>query len=530
MRVSLYFAPIAFSISLLSSCGPRVVESTFVETAVPESSSNENGYLKAHLRSGEVLIFNDWQVPQPGDAFLAGRGTRFTADRVPVGFPSEQTLALDSIVLLESDRLETVGDFGAAGLMVFSTVAGVISVVCLGDPKSCFGSCPTFYALDDTGTETLVAEGFSSSFAKVLEAQDIDALPDWLGDGRTVSLIMRNEAHETHAVRHAALLAVPKGSGLEGVLATPEGALRPALRIAEVRSCTEGEGATAVDCTGDVSRADAREFFTPASDSDLAERQHLYLDFAGGVESTRESRAAVELGVVVTARQTLLSTFLFYQSIAYLGSEAGGWLAALERGGPDVVRRSLGLATELGDIEVQIESEEGWRTVGVYREAGPIASDRQTIPLGVMPDGDLRVRLRMARGHWRVDQVALAVLGAPVEPVRLEPMRVEPIAGTAPNQAPFGSDDQYLVTQRGDAYRLTFDLADAPPDAEFFLDTRGYYYEWMRGEWAAEENPALAALILSNPRQALRFLAPAFKEREAEMESTFWASRFRREP
>ena len=50
----------------------------------------------------------------------------------------------------------------------------------------------------------------------------------------------------------------------------------------------------------------------------------------------------------------------------------------------------------------------------------------------------------------------------------------------------------------------------------------------MREAWLAEENAEMAALVLSDPAQALRRMAGPFKEREAGMEQAFWASRFRR--
>ncbi|MEP7228190.1 MAG: hypothetical protein ABI785_12560, partial [Gemmatimonadales bacterium] len=61
---------------------------------------------------------------------------------------------------------------------------------------------------------------------------------------------------------------------------------------------------------------------------------------------------------------------------------------------------------------------------------------------------------------------------------------------------------------------------------ELFLESRGYYLEWMRREWLAEENLALAAQILLDPAGALRTLAPAFKRQEPEMERLFWNSRY----
>jgi len=59
-----------------------------------------------------------------------------------------------------------------------------------------------------------------------------------------------------------------------------------------------------------------------------------------------------------------------------------------------------------------------------------------------------------------------------------------------------------------------------------FLESRGYYLEWIRKEWIAEENPAFLAQMFLNPEAALRRLAPQFKEVEAKMENYFCRSRY----
>ena len=86
----------------------------------------------------------------------------------------------------------------------------------------------------------------------------------------------------------------------------------------------------------------------------------------------------------------------------------------------------------------------------------------------------------------------------------------------------------HLVTLPGDAYRIRFDLPRPGAELELFLETEGYYYEWMRKEWLPEEDPSMAALALGWPEQALRRLAGPFKQREAGLETAFWASRFRK--
>jgi hypothetical protein len=215
--------------------------------------------------------------------------------------------------------------------------------------------------------------------------------------------------------------------------------------------------------------------------------------------------------------------------MAYTGRGAGAFLAALERGGPEAGRRALGMAHALGGIDVEVAEGDGpWRAIGRFDEAGPIGGDLRVLPFESTGAGPLHVRLRLARGHWRLDAVALAGLGQPVAPIRLEPASVER-GGHRDREARAAlvAGERHLVTRPGDAYRLTFRLPPSDRPLELFLESEGFYYEWMRAEWLAEEDPAMVALAVAAPAEALRRLAPAYKAEEPYLERAFWASRFR---
>jgi hypothetical protein len=87
-----------------------------------------------------------------------------------------------------------------------------MTAVCAANPKTCFGSCPTFYVSDGKHA-MLQAEGFSSSIAPSLEARDVDALYRVHPSGREFIVTMKNEALETHFVRRVRLLAAKRPVG-----------------------------------------------------------------------------------------------------------------------------------------------------------------------------------------------------------------------------------------------------------------------------------------------------------------------------
>ena len=500
-----------------SACSIGIREPRLHEPSAPPAAAGAASALKVHLKSGELLVLTGWQVAASGDR-LAGAGQAYTLARQKKGEPRRHDVPLADVALLETSSPESVSSAGL-GLMITTTVVlGGITGYCVVNPKGCFGSCPTFYVEGADGREPdrPQAEGFSEAIARVLEARDLDALEVTRPGGTDVAIVMRNEALETHAVRGVRLLAVERPPG-GLVVAGPDDRLHSARAFLSPDECRAPEG----DCRAALLSTDGNDRASPADETDLATREVLELSFAG---------ARGRRGVVIAARQTLLSTFLFYQTMAHVGRNAGEFLATLERGGPEAGRRALGMARVLGGIDVEVAEGDGaWRAIGSFDEAGPIAGDRRVLPFEATGQGPLRVRLRLARGHWRLDSVAVAALGEPLVPVRLEPFSVER-EGQRDDAARtrLRDGERHLVTHPGDAYRLVFRLPRSARPLDLFLESEGFYYEWMRAEWLAEEDPGMAALALVSPGEALRRLAPAYKAQEGRLEEAFWASRFRK--
>jgi hypothetical protein len=277
-------------------------------------------------------------------------------------------------------------------------------------------------------------------------------------------------------------------------------------------ACRAAEG----DCLDAMGARDGRERWSGADGEDLAAREDIDLTFAP---------QPGPLGLAVSTRQTMLSTYLFYQGLAWMGRDATRRLADLERGDPAVARQASALRDLLGGVEVFVRRDGAWVRAGEARETGPLAVDTHLVRLPDVPaDRPIEVRLRLTKGLWRIDAVALATLAGETAPTRVD-ARVVPVRLGRRFGGPRAPATAFpLTTLPGDAYDLEFLLPDG--DYELFLESRGYYLEWMRQEWLAEESPVRAALLFYAPRLALRLLAPAFKAHEADMEAAFWRSRY----
>ncbi len=473
---------------------------------------SESPFLKVHMRSGNLYVLKDWQTDNMHQT-VVGTGRLFNPARKLLREGQFQ-IGLDSVAIFETNTLKSSGALNA--LAIITGVSAALTAACIANPKACFGSCPTFYVRDGD-TLHLRAEGFSSSIAPSLEATDLDALRFTAGAGERVDVEMRNEALETHVVRMVNLRIVPKPRNAH-IFATPDGSFRQVDTLLSPLTATADEG----DIRPLLLNLDNRERFSKADSSYLGSKEIIELKF--------ENIPDRPCGLVLACRQTLLSTYLLYQTYAYMGNQVGDWFARIERG--KLGRKETSLEQLMGGIEILLKDGEGnWQKIDQVYEYGPLATDVHFVPLKHLPGGSASIRLRMAKGNWRIDYAALGVVaGASVPATRLLPQQVLKDGVEDPRALErLHQPNEMLVTLPGDRYTLTYKL---PPSGSgeyaVFLESRGYYLEWIRTEWLKEENPLRLAEMFLNPRSALKRLAPEYKRKEAQMEYYFWRSRYAR--
>lgn len=510
-RAAVTFLVLAFTLACVAGCGPmKVQKRELTDPADHRSLDVRSTYLKAHMRDGTVYVLSPWEVNEEMGEVI-GTGQLLDANRRVLS-EDDFTIPVDSVAVFETNVVRTSA--AIAPLAIITAASLTMTAICIANPKACFGSCPTFY-VHDGETWHLEAEGFPLAVAPSLERTDLDALPRCLPQGGTVQLRVTNEALETHLIRRADLFTAERSPGAR-VFATPADKLVEATELVQPLHARGPEGS----CLNALRALDGVERTSMADSLDLAAKETIHLEFTH-VEEGR-------WGVVIAARQSLMTTFLFYQTLAYMGRSAGDCFAALERGATESVDLARGMHEHLGGIEVWVEDETSSRQhAGRFQEFGPIATDQKVLPLSPTPAGALTVDLELTRGQWRIDWVALARLGDDVEPRRIEPSRVER-AGRASDDDLLRllDPDQFLITLPGDTLMISY--AVPPASWEIFLETRGYYLEWIREAWLREEDPGRMATMLLNPRSALRELAPQFKTLEPGMEEVFWESRYGR--
>ena len=477
------------------------------ETGKTAPQNSKSPFMKAHMPNGDVYIFDGWIVDEP-NRVISGNGVKQNFNRDVIA-TSTFSLPVDSVSLFETNVKEVSPIMSGMTVLTGVSVAGTI--LCLTTPKACFGSCPTFY-IDRDGNEFLQAEGFSSSISPSLEAADVDAL--YFADPKTTEfkIEMKNEALETHIVRHANLVLVPKLK--ERSIQDVSGKYWQTEKLIHPQTATSSEG----DILKQVSEMDNQERFSLSDETNLKSDEYINLEF--------QTTPGKEYALVVGGRQTLLTTFLLYQAYSYMGNDYGKWLNMLEQN--NELFSDVDPSRFLGGIEIQTQNLFGfWTTAGEIHEFGPLATDLHMVKIGTGKTVSKKIRLKLNRGNWRIDYTALAELGKPAEPVTIKPSLV--LKDNSINREALDKltdDSKYLTTLPGDSYTLIYQLPENYSNYTFYLESKGYYLEWMRDEWAVEENPDKLVQMIMSPSKTLKELAPKYKELEPSMEKVFWNSKY----
>ena len=174
-----------------------------------------------------------------------------------------------------------------------------------------------------------------------------------------------------------------------------------------------------------------------------------------------------------------------------MGHSAGNIAAEIESGNQSLQKKVNKVWNILGGIEVFFQDINGkWLKAGQIDEMGPIASDIHLIRVPVSCKNMLKAKLRLTKGLWRINYLALAKLGPAVEPVRIKPTVLFPDSDicSVANSLLLADTLEPLVTLPGDSYILSYRLPSTSQDYELFLCSKGYYIEWMREPWLLEEN------------------------------------------
>lgn len=472
-------------------------------------------FVKAHMKDGSVYILGDrWQINEDQNC-LAGWGVFYSSNR-NTSAKDSFNIKLEDVALFETNRkLKNPNAEAVMLLGVLGTVDLLVACYCILNPKACFGSCPTFYVDEVNDIHASDAEGFSSAVAPWLEYADLDALKNRPSKQDTFSLFMKNEAFETHCVNDVKLFAFPR-EGNKHVYQSPQDNFFQCQGREKLMDAQTTEG----DVTALLSESDLKERFSLADDKNMNTKEEVVLQF--------KDAAFTRPGLVIDFRQTMMSTYLFYSAMGYMGDEVGLRFSKMGRS-PYLQKKFKEINGTLGGIDVFLwnEKKQTWNFQNTVHELGPIAVNRQLVPIQTSNGSELlKIKLVLNKGTWRLDQVFLTEIIQELQPCVITSSRIER-NGVVDSEALSKINDpsKYLISMPGDEFEFHFKLPDSNTDYELFLYSKGYYMEWMRSEWIKEKNiPKLMEMVMT-PKAYFRNEAQNYKKYEDSMESIFWSSR-----
>jgi len=515
-----YLGLFIFGMGAIQACKSYHFRSNYkdVNSLMHESKNLQTKlFLKAHLKNGDICILQDsWTIDTLSNSVL-GNGTQYDFNR-EISFKGPLSIPIDSVAIFETNK--KLNDSEKSRIGALSILAGVdviLGVICLSSPKACFGSCPTFYINEEDDFHYSDAEGFSNAISPSLEYSDIDALQEVDLNDSVFSITMKNEALETHCINDVLLLAYPKLDN-QRIYQSPSNDF---YLCENNYLLTKAEGKEG-DITHLIDKDDRMERFSLSDPNNLSSKEELYLEF----DAIQESE---QLGLILNFRQTMMTTYLIYSAMGYMGNEVGDIFARIENDKNTKEKLGNKIEKELGNIDIYVWNDRLsiWDYQSGFNETGPIAINRQFIPLKYNgASSKVKVKIILNSGLWRIDYAALTNIKEKVEPIAISPSTILN-KGKLDTKAlkSLTAEDEYLISMPGSAFKFEFHLPKADTDYELFLYSKGYYLEWMREHWLKDKDLFKLKELIDNPEKFLKREAELYKEYETTMESEFWNSK-----
>ena len=461
---------------------------------------------------------------------VQGRGWRFSSTDALQGIPLEKLprvqvqIPRDSVVAMTYFQEVVTTGRGFASVLLGLTGGALtpLSLYCIANPKSCFGSCPTVYTRNGANWE-FAAELFSYSISRLLESDDLDRLGPLGNFGSPFTLRVVNEALETHHINLMHLVAVRHPAGTLA-FPTTDGNIVAVGGLREPFSAVNSEGK---DILQTVRHGDDNAY---RSDSIMVRevksgRTSDWIDLR-----VRPTHRSGSVTLLLRLKNTLLSTLLFYEIV--LGSQGVRAIDWTERMNSDrlYAAQFRYIYSEFSGVKIKSWRDGAWKTVGAVPDAGPVGWKDVAIRVPVENEGELALRLEFFPDNMMIDYTGFDLSGdeSVLNASELVPSAVRDGIGTLRSGIhPLVNedDDRYLVTEPGDAYRFVYDL---PPgeneEVTLFVRSKGYYTEWIRGDWITAPVGVQRFDLFHIDQTMMRLSELWIRERTA-MESLFFRNR-----
>ena len=511
------------SIIVLTSCYPSKKVSFIANENLPRVTDISSPS-KVFLKDASFLIFqNGFRVI---DNTIEGQGQRIFINIKGSRF-GHYSIPMDSVVAISYYELKSSSGsiLGSVLLGLYGGFITPYSIRCITCPKCCFGSCPTVYT-DGGDGYNIEAELFSYSISKFFQKTDLDRLSKKISNDGLYQIRISNEALETHYINQFALIEVTHPIGTE-VFPSDEGEY---IVTRDLQAPI-----TAINSIGEdvLYKIQSRDNVWYRSDTNMVKRIADYV-LTDWVDLKFDlPKKATKVKIVMHLRNTLLSTILFYDVVlASQGIRAIEWI---ERINTDSVYAAQfnDVYEWYGGMDLSVLRDGKWVDQISVSDVGPIAGKDIAIELQAERDenGFMEIRFEFFPDNFMIDYIAVEVSEDTEENVSIKKLMPEEIYDVEHHERSDilrlveNSDKEYLVTNPGESYYFHYYVTvDEGFDKTYFIKSKGYYTEWLRGDWLSTESLEYS-FDLFNVDQTITRLRESWLANRELMENEFFKSR-----
>lgn len=481
--------------------------------------SGKRSAIVVQTRLSRRYAFRKDQYWFSGDS-LTGIGVQ--QNRGPImDTPFRGSLALSDITLIEAQEFnagKTVLLAGGIGL----AVAGIIALNNAGKESSpppppppgngTKFSCPFIYTFDGSAYH-FESETFAGAVFKGLERTTVDRVSHLVPVRNICHLKLVNARDETEYVNEIKLIAIDHPNGTT-VMADRIGAIHSISSPLSPSSCIGFDGKNALACVKEKDDSSWESDLTGRPCTDEKDtRDGLILEFPKPAGSR-------DVKLVVNGRNTRLGYFALAEVFRLKGADRLTWYQQLESDPAERARFARWITRE-GMLHVQVWKNNVWVEQTALPDVGPGISKDQValLKLDGITDTILRVRLECTVDLWRIDQVYVDYSpDCPVQTTEVSPLSAINEQGEDVTGLLREPDEKYYTTVTGQFADIAF--VDPPRIAgmqrSYAVRSRGFYYQWLSGEGAAQDR--LVDRILSEPGFGTRALLPQWLKVRAQYE------------
>jgi len=478
---------------------------------------------KVHLYDGSMIVFaNGFEMT--GD-YVKGKGILYDLTREhskPV-----ETISRDSVAFLEyyKKELQTGPFWGSLG-------APLLFVAAIQNEdihKAFFGSCPTVYSFDGE-KYSLEAECFSYSISPTIETYDLDRIDHGKTFNGKFILNVRNEALETHYINQMKLVIVDHPEKYE-----PFPVNKPFLERKDqiILFGRESSILKAISKSG----RDVKTLLTERDEQWYQSDSSVIQEISEKVEKdwieifTTVPEGANNMVVALRFRNTLFHTVEFYDLLLNgYGAQAIDWIG-VKMADPIYLTQLYKWYQRYFGIYVELWNGDKIEKKVFIDDTGPIAWRQIAFELPVPKNRIAKLRFNFLPDNVMLDWIGISFDSSPEFTIHeAECSKIVDIRGRQKNILPTflkQNDDQYFITYPAESYHLIFNVGDEPKgmNRTFFLNSRGFYIEWIRHNWLefAESNEEKLTFQLNEA--SIIHAAKHWIAKKAEFEKQFFNSK-----